>query len=206
MKAPGILLFSAATLVLAGLGAARAGSVAPVGGGAFNVKAQIDLTKLTRDDFDAMVTPVAKTETSHELVFYDFADTLCDLLAGEVARFTKETGIPAKHVCVDGDAATQQLIAAKQADAQAPADVFFGPNNAMRALTAAGVVANVPLVDVLPNAAHLEPHAAQMSRGFSHGGTVVPFHRNQTVIAYNSAIVKELPDTLQGVFDYAKGI
>ncbi|HVZ00252.1 MAG TPA: extracellular solute-binding protein [Dongiaceae bacterium] len=204
MKAPGIFLFSAAALVLAGTGAARAGSVAPVGGDAFNVKAEIDLTKLTREDFDAMVTPVAKTETAHELVFYDFADTLCDLLAGEVARFTKETGIPAKHVCVDGDAATQQLIAAKQANAEAPADVFFGPNNSMRALTAAGVVANIPLVDVLPNAAKLEPNAAQTSRGFSHGGTVLPFHRNQTVLAYNSAIVKALPDTLQGVFDYAR--
>src|SRR5438105_726184 len=107
MKAPGILLFSAATFALAGIGAARAGSVAPVGGESFNVKAQIDLTKLTRDDFDAMVTPVARTETTHELVFYDFADTLCDILAAEVTRFTQETGIPAKHVCVDGDAATQ---------------------------------------------------------------------------------------------------
>ncbi len=205
MKAPGIRVFLVATTMLAGTSMAHAGSVAPVGGESFNVKAQIDLSKLTRDDFDAMVTPVAKTETSHELVFYDFADTLCDLLAGEVARFTKETGIPAKHVCIpDGDAAAQQLIAAKQANTPAPVDVFFGPNNAMRALTAAGVVANIPLVDVLPNAAHLEPNAAHMSRGFSHGGTVLPFHRNQTVIAYNSAIVKDMPDTLQGVFDYAK--
>ena len=204
MKAPVVSLFSAAALLLGGTGFAEAGSVAPVGGDSFNVKAQIDLTKLTRDDFDSMVTPVAKGETSHTLVFYDFADTLCDLLAGEVARFSKETGIPATHVCVDGDAATQQLIAAKQANAQSPADVFFGPNDSMRALTEAGVVANIPLVDVLPNAAKLEPNAAHMSRGFSHGGTVLPFHRNQTVLAYNSAIVKSLPDTLQGVFDYAK--
>ena len=204
MKAIGIPLSIAASFLLAGVGTAQAGSVAPVGGDSFNVKAQIDLTKLTRDNFDAMVTPVAKTETGHELVFYDFADTLCDILAGEIANFTKQTGIPAKHVCVDGDAATQQLIAAKQANAEAPADVFFGPNNSMRALTAAGVVANIPLVDVLPNAAKLEPNAAHMSRGFSHGGTVLPFHRNQTVLAYNSSIVKDLPDTLQGVFDYAK--
>src|SRR5258706_239610 len=43
MKAPGILLFSVATIALAGIGVARAGSVAPVGGDSFNVKAQIDL-------------------------------------------------------------------------------------------------------------------------------------------------------------------
>jgi len=204
MKVPGLYLFSTATAILALTGTAHAGSVAPVGGDAFNVKAKVDLSTLTRDNFMATIEPVAKTETGHELVFYDFADTLCDLLAAEVGRFTKETGIPAKHVCVDGDAATQQLIAAKQANAEAPADVFFGPNNSMRAMTEAGVVANIPLVDVLPNAAKLEPNAAHMSRGFSHGGTVLPFHRNQTVLAYNSAIVKGLPDTLDGVFQYAK--
>ena len=45
----------------------------------------------------------------------------------EVGKFTANTGIPAKHVCVEGDAATQQFIAAKQANSASPADVFFGP-------------------------------------------------------------------------------
>ena len=77
----------------------------------------------------SIVEPVAKQETAKELVFYELVDTLCELLAKEMARFTRETGIPARNVCVDGDAATQQLIAAKQAGTAAPADVNFGPGS-----------------------------------------------------------------------------
>ena len=65
------------------------------------------------------------------------ADTLCDLLAKESEGFNSATGIKIKHVCVEGDTATQQLLAAKQAGGAIPADVFFGPNNNMRALTQA---------------------------------------------------------------------
>ena len=176
----------------------------PVGGATYNIATKIDLNGLTRDNFLAVVEPVAKTETGKDIVFYDFADTLCELMASKTADFTKQTGIPVKHVCVDGDAGTQQLIAAKQAGGASPADLFFGPNDNMRALTQAGVIANVPLVDVLPNAKNLEPAAAHYSRGFEHGGTVLPFHRNQTVLAYNSAIVPQPPETLQEVFQYAK--
>jgi putative spermidine/putrescine transport system substrate-binding protein len=179
-------------------------AASPVGSSSYNVTAKVDLSALTPENFISIVEPVAKQETAKELVFYDFADTLCELLAKETARFTQETGIPAKHVCVDGDAATQQLIAAKQAGTAAPADVFFGPNNNMRALTEAGIVANVALVDILPNAKNLEPAAARNSRGFEHGGTVLPFHRNQTVLAYDSASVQQAPQTLQEVFQYAK--
>jgi ABC-type uncharacterized transport system, periplasmic component len=42
------------------------------------------------------------------------------------------------------------------------------------------------------------------SRGFEHGGTVLPFHRNQTVIAYDSAKIAEPPSGLVEIFDYAK--
>ena len=196
--------YSLALLVGVAVAATAAFAVEPVGGGKFNVTAQVDLSKLNRENFASIVTPVAKQQTGHEIVFYDFADTLCEPLASEAADFTKETGVPVKHVCVEGDAATQQFIAAKQANTASPADVFFGPNNNMRALTEAGIVANIPLVDLLPNTAKLEENAARRSRGFPHGGTVVPFHRNQTVLAYNSAEVKGLPDTLAGIFDYAK--
>ena len=179
-------------------------AASPIGSNSYNITTKVDLNGLTRDNFLAVVEPVAKTETAKELVFYDFADTLCELMATETANFVKQTGIPAKHVCVEGDAGTQQLIAAKQAGGAAPADLFFGPNNNMRALTEAGVIANVSLVDLLPNAKSLEPAAAHYSRGFEHGGTVLPFHRNQTVLAYNSASVAQPPQTLQEVFQYAK--
>ena len=197
-----LLVLSAAVLLVATTGISLA--VEPVAGDAFNVKAKIDVKTLDSSNFDATVTPVAKTETGSELVFYDFADTLCDLLAKESQGFTAATGIKVKHVCVDGDTATQQLLAAQQAGGSPPADVFFGPNNNMRTLTKAGVIANIPLIKLLPNALDVEPEAATRSRGFEHGGTVVPFHRNQTVIAYNSAQVANPPNTLEAVFDYAK--
>ena len=194
MVAP--LLFLAVILV------APVGAVSPVGADKFNVRAQIDLSKLTRDNFTAMVTPAAKSQSG--LVFYDFADTLCELLAKESADFTQQTGISVKHVCVDGDTATQQLIAEAQAGKPASADLFFGPNNSMRALTKAGVVANLPLVDLLPNATDVEQAAARASRGFKHGGTVVPFHRNQTALAYNSALVTKPPQTFEELLVFAR--
>jgi len=181
---------------------APVGAGNPVGADKFNVRAQIDLSKLTRDNFTAMVTPAAKSQSG--LVFYDFADTLCELLAKESAEFTQQTGIAVKHVCVDGDTATQQLIAEAQAGKPASADLFFGPNNSMRALTKAGVIANLPLVDLLPNATDVEQAAARASRGFKHGGTVVPFHRNQTALAYNSALVTKPPQTFEELLTFAR--
>ena len=97
-------------------------AVNPVGGGGYNVQAHIDLRGLTRANFDAVVTPAAKAQSN--VVFYDFADTLCELLAKEVDEWSRSTGIGVKHVCVDGDVATQQLIAEKQAGKPASADVF----------------------------------------------------------------------------------
>ena len=192
----GSLLFLAVILVV------PVGAASPVGSDKFNVRAQIDLSKLTRDNFTAMVTPAAKSQSG--LVFYDFADTLCELLAKESADFTQQTGIAVKHVCVDGDTATQQLIAEAQANKPASADLFFGPNNSMRALTKAGVIANLSLVDLLPNAADVEPAGARASRGFKHSGTVVPFHRNQTALAYNSALVPNPPQTFEALLAFAK--
>ena len=92
--------------------AAPATAAEPVGAASFNVTAAIDLKALSQPTFVALVEPAAEAETAGPLVFYDFADTLCDLLTAEAAR------------------------------------------------------------------------------------TVVPFHRNQTVIAYDSAAVAAPPETL----------
>jgi putative spermidine/putrescine transport system substrate-binding protein len=174
----------------------------PVGSSQFNVQSRIDLTKLTRANFVQVVTPVAKGESG--LVFYDFADTLCELLAKESADFTRDTGIGVKHVCVDGDVATQQLIAERQAGKPASADVFFLPNNNVRLMTGAGLVANISLVDLLPNARDVDHSVARESRGYLHGGTALPFHRNQTTLAYNSQFVSKPPDTFESLFEFAK--
>ena len=84
--------YSLALLVGVAVAATAAFAVEPVGGGKFNVTAQVDLSKLNRENFASIVTPVAKQQTGHEIVFYDFADTLCEPLASEAADFTKETG------------------------------------------------------------------------------------------------------------------
>src|SRR5256712_11577366 len=185
------LLFLAVILV------APVGAANPVGADKFNVQAQIALSKLTRDNCAVMVTPAAKSQSG--LVFYDFADTLCELLAKESADFTQQTGIAVKHVCVDGDTATQQLIAEAQAGKPASADLFFGPNNSMRALTKAGVIANLPLVDLLPNATDVEQAAARASRGFKHGGAGGPGHRDQNALGHNRALVNNAAPAVEGL-------
>ncbi len=177
-------------------------AINPVGGGNFNVQSHIDLGALTRASFYQTVPPAAKGQS---IVFYDFADTLCELLAKEVGDWSRSSGVGVKHVCVDGDAATQQLIAERQAGKPPSADVFFLPNNNVRLMTGAGLVANIALVDLLPNARDVDPAVARESRGYLHGGTALPFHRNQTVVAYNSQFVSKPPDTFEALFDFAKG-
>src|SRR5579864_2376684 len=176
-------------------------AINPVGGGNFNVQGRIDLRALTRDTFSRVVGPAAKGQN---VVFYDFADTLCELLAKETAEWGRSSGVGVKHVCVDGDAATQQLIAEHQAGKPPSADVFFLPNNNVRLMTGAGLVANIALVDLLPNARDVDPSVARESRGYLHGGTALPFHRNQTVVAYNSQFVARPPDTLPALYDFAR--
>jgi putative spermidine/putrescine transport system substrate-binding protein len=179
----------------------RAWAISPVGSASFNVQSHIDLSTLTRANFYKVVAPAAKGQS---VVFYDFADTLCELLAKEVADWSKTSGVGVKHVCVDGDVATQQLIAEHQAGKPPSADVFFLPNNNVRLMTGAGLVANIALVDLLPNALDVDPSVARESRGYLHGGTALPFHRNQTVVAYNSQFVPKPPDTFPALYDFAK--
>jgi ABC-type uncharacterized transport system YnjBCD substrate-binding protein len=176
-------------------------AINPVGSGSFNVQSRIELRGLTRANFYQVLTPVAKGQS---VVFYDFADTLCELLAKEVGDWSQSSGVGVKHVCVDGDAATQQLIAEHQAGKPPSADVFFLPNNNVRLMTGAGLVANIALVDLLPNARDVDPSIARESRGYLHGGTALPFHRNQTVLAYNSQFVSKPPDTFAALYDFAR--
>jgi putative spermidine/putrescine transport system substrate-binding protein len=176
-------------------------AINPVGSGGFNVQGRVELSGLTQANFYQVLTPVAKGQS---VVFYDFADTLCELLAKEVGDWSKSSGIGVKHVCVDGDVATQQLIAEHQAGKPPSADVFFLPNNNVRLMTGAGLVANIALVDLLPNARDVDPSIARESRGYLHGGTALPFHRNQTVVAYNSQFVPKPPDTFAALYDFAR--
>jgi len=183
------------------LTAGQAFAISPVGSTQFNVQAHINLSELTRGNFYQKVTPIAKTE--QDLSWFGF-DGLCESQVRAVREFTQATGIVTKHTCVEGDQGVQQLLAEHQAGKPSAADVFFGPNNSMRTLTQAGVIANLPLAGLLPNAVDVEKNAALASRGFNHGGTVVPWHRNQTALAYNSSIVQNPPDTFDALLEFAR--
>src|SRR5262249_13761256 len=138
-----------------------------------------------------------------ELVFYDFADNFCDLMAEKAAAFTKDTGIPVKHVCVEGDAATQQVIAAKQAGQPAPVDVFFGPNGQVRALTLAGAIANVPLVPPPPTAGRRQAAGARRPAAPEHAGPAGPSHPTHPSPPKNSPTTRAPPQTIEALFQLA---
>ena len=67
-------------------------------------------------------------------------------------------------------------------------------------------IANIRLNDLLPNAADLDQSLAYEYRGIKHNGAYVPFHANQTVIAYNSSFVKgdDIPVTFDDMLAYSK--
>ncbi len=197
-------------LVFVSLGAvalvASALAVEPVNSSAFNVAAGgLNLKALTAQNFLTRVTALAKRQAS--LTFYDFTESFSPLFKNEVLpRFEKKYGISVKYVPVDGAVAVQQLIAAKKAGQASPVDVFFISNGQVETAVEGGIVANLPLNTLLPSAPDLNQTAATVSRGFAHGGVVVPFHRNQTAIGYNTRFVTTgaEPSSFEELFAYAK--
>ncbi len=179
-------------------------AVNPVNSDTFNVDANFDLAALTTDNFYDVLVPLAKEQES--IVFFDFTDSFGPLFLNEVIpRFEEKFGITVEHFSVDGENAVQQLIAAKNAGRAAPVDVFFMPNGQAQTATAAGVIANLPLNTMLPNAQDLDQNAATVSRGYTHGGIIVPFHRNQTAIGYDSRFIseEEAPTTFEELLAFA---
>lgn len=185
---------------------ATALAVEPVGGGQFNVNAGgLDLRALSRENFMARVEPVAKQQGS--LTFYDFTESFAPLFKDNVIpRFQQKYGITVRYVTVDGANAVQQLIAARRANQPSPVDVFFMPNGSVETAVEAGIVSNLPLNTLLPSAPDLENTAATVSRGFAHGGVVLPFHRNQTAIGYNTRFVQagQEPTTFEEILAFAQ--
>lgn len=177
----------------------------PVNAPAFNVKSTVDLKTLTPADFEAKLLPVAKTQGA--IVFYDFTESFTPLFAENIIpRFEQKYGLKVTYRQVNGEQAIQQLIAAKTAGQPSPVDVFFMPNGQVRLGTEAGIIANLPLNTMLPAAPDLDQPASTVSRGFRHGGIVVPFHRNQTAIGYDTRFVPadKAPKSLAELLTYAK--
>lgn len=177
----------------------------PVGSDAFNVKADFDLSSLSTDTFYDVLMPLAQAQGS--IVFYDFTESFSLLFQENlIPKFEAKYGIKVNYFPVDGANAIQQLIAAKSAGQASPVDVFFMPNGQARIATEGDVIANLPLNTMLPSAQDLEQGAATIARGYEHGGTVLPFHRNQTAIAYDTRFLGEAtaPKSFEELLAYAE--
>jgi len=163
--------------------------VEPVGADALNLAAPVDLAALTTGNFEEMLLPAALEDA--KVVFYDFTESFTPLFAENLipAFEAQYPGITVDYNSVDGVQAVQQLIAAMEAGVTSPVDVFFMPNDQVRVANEAGIIANLPLNIMLPAAPDLNQMAATVSRGYTHGGVVVPFHRNQTAIGYDTRTV-----------------
>lgn len=176
-------------------------AVEPVGSDAFNVDSPVDLAALSPDT----LLPLA---AGTEIVFYDFTESFGPLFVDNLipAFNAAYPDITVRHISIDGAAGVQQLIAANEAGRASPADVFFMPNGQVRLANEAGVIANLPLHSMLPAAPDLAEDAATVSRGYFHGGVVVPFHRNQTAIGFDtrSIAAEDVPQTFPAILDWAR--
>jgi len=200
-----VFLVLALSVVLSGAAAASGQAAEPVGAADFNVRSSVDLRALTPANFAERLVPAARVAAP--IVFYDFTESFTPLFTQQVIpRFERVTGLHVQYRQVNGEQAVQQLIAARRAGQAAPVDVFFIPNGQVRLAVESGIVANLPLNTMLPSAPDLEQNAATVARGFRHGGVVVPFHRNQTAIGYDSRFVTsaQAPRDFAGLLAYAQ--
>jgi ABC-type uncharacterized transport system YnjBCD substrate-binding protein len=181
-------------------------AIEPVNADEFNVELlNADLYELSIHNFYDVLVPIAQEQGS--LVLYDFTDSFTPLFRDHIIPgFTNRYGIQVEYFSVDGANAVQQLIAARSANRPPATNVFFLPNAQVQTATEAGVIANLPLNTMLPSAQDLEQGASIIARGYEHGGIVVPFHRNQTALAYDTRFISEAdaPKTLQELLEYAR--
>jgi putative spermidine/putrescine transport system substrate-binding protein len=166
----------------------------------------LDFSKLTRATFYEKIVPVAKSQGS--LVFFDFSSSLEPIFKDVIIpNFQAKYGIKVNYYKVNGDTAVQQVLAATGAGQAAPVDAFFiGSGAAYLTLMKGKGIANIPLNKIMPNAANIRPDTAESVSGVSNGGAYVPFHLNQTAIAYDSTKVSaaDLPKDFNGFLAFAK--
>ncbi len=170
---------------------------------AFNVTdTSVDLSKLTRQNFYETLVPIAKK--SGELTFYSFWPPTPLIVFQEqiIPAFEKKYGIKVNYMSVESTPGLQQIDAAYREKKPAPTDAYFVPDLPANL----DEIANIRLIDLLPNAADLNPALSLRFKGVTHNGSYLPFHGNQTVMAYNTAFVtpQDMPQTFEGLLDYAK--
>jgi ABC-type uncharacterized transport system YnjBCD substrate-binding protein len=180
---------SVSAVAVAMMLALPAGAFEPVGASSFNVRTNFDPKAVTHQTFEA--TLLGPARAGGPVVFYDLAESFTPLFTEIVIpAFERATGIKVEYRQVNGDQTVQQLIAAQRAGQPLHVDLMWYPNGQVRLGTETGIIANIPLSSVLPNARDLDPSAARVSRGYEHGGTVLPWHRNLTAIGYDTRTVR----------------
>ncbi|GAA2879935.1 ABC-type uncharacterized transport system YnjBCD substrate-binding protein [Aminobacter niigataensis] len=180
-------------------------AVEPTGSDKFNTDPGFDLGTLSADNFYDVIVPLAKKEGT--VTFYDFTDSFGPLFNDRfIPEFEAKYGIKVEYVRGEDKAANQQLIAAHNSGAKAPADAYFVSSGSLPLLGGEGVVANVPLHKLLPSGAALDPAIATVTSGIDHGGTFLPFHRNQTGIIFDTRTVPAdtVPTNLDSLAAWAK--
>jgi putative spermidine/putrescine transport system substrate-binding protein len=141
------------------------------------------------------------------VTLYDFTDSFGPLFNDHlIPEFESKYGVKVDYVRGESEAANQQLIAAHNANAKAPADAYFVSSGGLPLLTGAGVVANIPLNQLLPSGAGLDKTIATITGGIQHGGAFLPFHRNQTDIVYDTRAIAAdaVPTDLDALATWAK--
>jgi multiple sugar transport system substrate-binding protein/putative spermidine/putrescine transport system substrate-binding protein len=197
-------LAASAAVIAAMTGAAHAADVTgPAFGDTFNVTdTSVDLSQLTRENFYDVLVPLAKKDG--EMTFYSYwpPAPLVVFQNQIIPAFEKKYGIKVHFNSVETNVGLPQLDAAYKEGKPSPMDGYFSSD-----LPAdLNEMANIRLTDILPNAADIDPSLAYEYRGIEHNGAYVPFHGNQTVIAFNSAFVKgdEVPQTFEDLLAYSK--
>ncbi len=180
-------------------------AVEPIGSDKFNTDPGFDLGALSASNFYDVIVPLAKKEGS--VTLYDFTDSFGPLFNDHlIPEFEQKYGVKVDYVRGDGAAANQQLIAAHNSGAKAPADAYFVSSGNIPLLLGAGVMANVPLNQLLPSGAALDKTIATVTGGINHAGAFLPFHRNQTDIVYDTRTISAdaAPQDLDALAAWAK--
>ena len=184
-----------------------ANAIEPSFGTEFNFNLPgVELASLNHENFHDVLVPLAKEEKS--LNFFDFSGSLGPIFTDvAIPSFEKKYGIKVNYYKVDGNVATQQVIASQNANRDATVDLFFvGSGGTLNSLDAAKAMANIPYHQLLPNLQDAREDIATAVNGVQHGGAYAPFHLNQVSMAYNSRRIDEqtIPTTFDELLAYAK--
>jgi multiple sugar transport system substrate-binding protein/putative spermidine/putrescine transport system substrate-binding protein len=145
---------------------------------------RFDARALNRKDFYRIVVPRARAEGSVDL--YSFAPSFPPLWTQVlIPRFEAKYGIKVNFFNTRALLADQQLMALRALGRAPSADVYFAPGGHVRLYRLRALAADFDLASLLPEAAAYP--AARLLALTWRDRRFVPFHLNQTALAYDRA-------------------